>query len=211
MNWQPNPTDPDIFHITHVSNLSGIIAAGGLYSDAAISAQTGVTTQNIGYTQIKADRMLKPVPSHPGTTVGQFVPFYFCPRSVMLYVVNRGNTGLPPGCQVEIVHLVSRVSVACQSGPWAFTTMNAAAAFTTQFYTALTHLNGVQWWAMNQTDWRQCKDERQAEFLVRHFFPWSAVQEIWVHGQMTAQSVQNLIQTAKHQPPVHVRPDCYYP
>lgn len=210
MNWQPNLTDPDIFHITHVENLAGIIAAGGLFSDSALAAQKNAVT-NIGYTQIKAGRLTKPVPSYPGTTVGQFVPFYFCPRSVMLYVVNRGNTGLPPGCQVDIAHLVSRVSVASKHGQWAFTTMNAAAAFTTQFYTSLNHLSHVQWWAMAQTHWQQCKDERQAEFLVRDFFPWTAVQEIWVHGGPAAQRLQALLQGAHHQPTVHVRPDCYYP
>lgn len=210
MNWQPNLTDPDIFHITHVRNLAGIIAAGGLHSDAALASQK-ITATNIGYTQIKAGRLTKAVPSYPGTTVGQFVPFYFCPRSVMLYVVNRGNTGLPPGCQVEIVHLVSRVSVASRHGQWAFTTMNAAAAFTTQFYTSLNDLGRVQWNAMPQDNWQQCKDERQAEFLVRDFFPWTAVHEIWVHGPLAVQSVKSTLHGAAHQPTVHVRPDCYYP
>jgi hypothetical protein len=31
------------------------------------------------------------VKCHPGTCVGEYVPFYFCPRSVMLYVINKGN------------------------------------------------------------------------------------------------------------------------
>jgi len=210
MNWQPNLTDPDIFHITHVKNLAGIIAAGGLSSDAGLAARK-IAATNIGYTQIKAGRLTKPVPSHPGTTVGQFVPFYFCPRSVMLYVVNLGNTGLPPGCQVDILHLVSRVSVASTLGQWAFTTLNAAAAFTTVFYTSLKDLGNVQWGAMPQVNWKQCKDERQAEFLVRDFFPWTAFHEIWVHGSSAAQQVKAILNGVKHQPKVYVRPDCYYP
>jgi hypothetical protein len=209
VNWQPNQNDPELFHITHIQNLPGIVAAGGLLSDAAVAAQK-VASTNIGNTQIKASRLAKAVPSHPGATVGNFVPFYFCPRSVMLYVVNCGTTGLLPGCQVDIVHLVSRVSTASGCGPWAFTTMNAAAAFTTQFYTLLQDLAKVQWWAMDKDDWRQCKDERQAEFLVLNFFPWSAVHEIWVHGPAAAQRVQAALSGASHQPSVHVRPDCYY-
>jgi len=31
------------------------------------------------------------VKCHPGTKVGQYVPFYFCPRSIMLYILHRGN------------------------------------------------------------------------------------------------------------------------
>ena len=31
------------------------------------------------------------VPCHPGTKVGQYVPFYYCPRSIMLYILYKGN------------------------------------------------------------------------------------------------------------------------
>lgn len=31
------------------------------------------------------------VKCHPGTMVGEYVPFYFAPRSVMLYLLHRGN------------------------------------------------------------------------------------------------------------------------
>jgi hypothetical protein len=210
VNWQPNSTDPEIFHITHVKNLQGIITAGGLFSDAALAKQK-VTATNIGYTHVKAGRLTKPVQSYPGTSVGDFVPFYFCPRSVMLYVINLGLTGHPPGCQVDIVHLVSRVSTASAHGLWAFTTTNAAAAFTTQFHTSLTNLTQVHWWAMPRDDWRMCKDERQAEFLVLNFFPWTAVHEIWVHGHSAERNVRTVLAGAPHRPPVYVRPDCYYP
>jgi hypothetical protein len=47
------------------------------------------------------------VSCHPGTKVGDYVPFYFCPRSVMLYVIHRANH--PDlsyrGGQEPIVHL----------------------------------------------------------------------------------------------------------
>ena len=28
---------------------------------------------------------------HPGTKVGEYVPFYFCPRSIMLFLLYKGN------------------------------------------------------------------------------------------------------------------------
>ncbi|GEN11381.1 protein of unknown function [Myxococcus fulvus] len=210
MNWQPHPKDPEIFHISHLNNLQGVIVEGGLFSDGGI-VRRKMSATNIGNTRIKTARLTKPVPSHPGTFVGDFVPFYFCPRSVMLYVVNRGSTGHPPGCQVDIVHLVSRVGSAMSLGKWAFTTTNAAADYTTQFHTSLVDLPRVQWHAMPQDDWKQCKEERQAEFLVLDFFPWTAIHEIWVHGPATQQKVRSLLGATAHRPPVHVRPDCYYP
>ena len=54
--------------------------------------------------EIKARRLAQPVRCNPGTLVGDYVPFYFCPRSVMLYLIykanqfiglRRGNAALP--------------------------------------------------------------------------------------------------------------------
>jgi len=50
------------------------------------------------------------------TTVGQYVPFYFCPRSVMLYVLHRGNHPSLEyrGGQTPLVHLeADLLSVVC--------------------------------------------------------------------------------------------------
>ena len=45
--------------------------------------------------------------SHPDLFVGDCVPFYFCPRSVMLYVISRANHPQLSyrGGQGSIVHL----------------------------------------------------------------------------------------------------------
>ena len=40
---------------------------------------------------IKQRRLTTPLTSHPTLTVGQCVPFYFCPRSIMLYLIYQGN------------------------------------------------------------------------------------------------------------------------
>lgn len=97
-------TDRRIFHITHVDNLSGIVATGGLQSNAA---QGGAAQQVIGMNTIKQRHMRLPVSVHPTTFVGQYVPFYFCPRSIMLYVIHKANN--PDleyrGGQDPIIHL----------------------------------------------------------------------------------------------------------
>ena len=47
------------------------------------------------------------VKSHPGTKVGQYVPFYFCFRSIMLYLLYQGNHPelTYRGGQRPIIHL----------------------------------------------------------------------------------------------------------
>ena len=57
--------------------------------------------------EVVARRKRLPVSCHPATCVGDYVPFYFCPRSVMLYVISRRNHSSLTyrGGQAPIVHL----------------------------------------------------------------------------------------------------------
>jgi hypothetical protein len=73
------PARPIIYHITHGRNLARIIADGCLWSDAEMIGRAGPVAA-IGMSKIKKRRLEElPVGCHPGTNVGQFVPFYFCP------------------------------------------------------------------------------------------------------------------------------------
>src|SRR6266851_1161554 len=84
------PADPRIYHITHIDNLPSIIAEGWLLSDAVMVARGGPQA-TIGVSSIKQRRLTLPVDCQPGTNVGEYVPFYFCPRSVMLFIIHKGN------------------------------------------------------------------------------------------------------------------------
>jgi hypothetical protein len=85
------PARPKIYHITHVENLRDIIAAGGLVSDAEMIARGGPAAA-IGMSSIKRRRVEQlELGCHPGTKVGDYVPFYFCPRSIMLFVIYCAN------------------------------------------------------------------------------------------------------------------------
>lgn len=83
------PESIKLYHITHVHNLERI-AREGLLSDIAIR-QRGGPTVNIGMPANKARRLRLPVRCHPGDVLGGYVPFNFCPRSVMLYILHMGN------------------------------------------------------------------------------------------------------------------------
>lgn len=100
------PAQPKIYHITHLDNLAAMAAEGRLVSDA-LMIQRGGPQAPIGMSRIKQRRLTLPVSCHPGDFVGDYVPFYFCPRSVMLYVLHRGNDPdlAYRGGQSPIVHL----------------------------------------------------------------------------------------------------------
>ncbi len=135
MDWTPQPSNPQIFHITHVDNLPSIISAGCLWSDARRIRQ-GFASTNIGYSHIKARRLNRTVVVAAKGKLGDYVPFNFCPRSVMLYVVGRGHEGYVEG-EDGVVHLVSSVGRARATGrPWCFTDRHADLGY------AITSLNG---------------------------------------------------------------------
>ena len=73
-----------IFHITHVENLASIIREGGLRCDRE-AAERGLAEVGIAHQHIKDRRAGRRVPLPPGGTLDDYVPFYFAPRSPMLY------------------------------------------------------------------------------------------------------------------------------
>ena len=165
---------------------------------------------------IKQRRLRLPLSSHPALHVGDCVPFYFCPRSVMLYVLYMGN--LPElnyhGGQGPIVHLEAdlRRTVAWakkQGLRWAFTTSNAGSRFFDD-YSDLAQLDKIDWNAVQARDWRKCKDDKQAEFLIEQRFPWELVSRIGVQSMPICRQVRAVLESTAHKPPVEIRREWYY-
>jgi hypothetical protein len=205
------PKDPWIYHITHATNLASILASGGIWSDAKVRAGQAHPT-DVGYAHIKNRRMARAVTGAAGGVIGDYVPFNFCARSVMLYVLRRGHEGYHGG-QRDIVHLWSRVSVALATGrAWFFTDRHAELAYAQQFH-SLDDLGQVSWDVMQRAQWGgddDLKQRRQAEFLVHEFFPWTAVLGVGVHNEDTAVKIRAALAHCMPKCGVVVRPGWYY-
>lgn len=199
-----------LYHITDIDNLPSILGAGGLLSDSHVN---GANTEVIGYSNIKARRMQDiRVPCCGNRFVGEFVPFYFCPRSPMLYSVNRGNTGRQLGCQRTIVHLVTSMAhaVGLNKG-WAFSNGNAG-AYHADFFGDLSELDQLDWEIINSTDWGGDlrRHKKAAEFLVADSFDWSAIRAIGCYNSAALQRVEALLGNQQDAAKVVVRSDWYY-
>lgn len=211
------PTEPKIYHITHVDNLPSIIAEGRLVSDATVIARGGPTAA-IGMSSIKQRRLSLSVPCHPGDHVGDYVPFYFCPRSIMLFVIHCANHPelAYTGGQRPIVHLEADlqqvVDWADASGRrWAFSLSNAGAYYT-EFRASLNQLDEVDWDAVAAKDFRsaEVKEGKQAEFLVREDLPWELIERIGVSSAGVRTAVEAALNVCTHRPGIVIRPDWYY-
>lgn len=74
-----------------MNSLAQIVEDGALLSDAVMIARGGPAT-TIGMSTIKLRRLTElRVKCHPEEFVGECVPFFFCPRSIMLYLIYMGN------------------------------------------------------------------------------------------------------------------------
>jgi ssDNA thymidine ADP-ribosyltransferase, DarT len=211
------PQRPKIYHILHVDRLASVARDGNLWCDAEIVQRTAVGT-TIGMGAIKQRRLTLPVHCHAGTHVGDYVPFYLCPRSIMLYVIYRANHPelAYRGGQGPIVHLEADLHAVVQWAAangrhWAFSLSNAGAIYA-QFRARLDQLGDINWPAVAASDFRAAdvKEGKQGEFLVQRSFPWELVERIGVLSAGVAQQVAAAMHGALHRPPVEIRPDWYY-
>ncbi len=215
MNSVLVPPQPKIYHIAHVDRLPSIVATGGLLSDAMVQAQALGGTM-IGMNHIKQRRLTElQLASHPGLFVGDCVPFYFCPRSVMLYLIHRRNAELAyQGGQASIIHLQADLGAVvawanAQAARWAFTLSNAGSYFF-EDRNDLARLGEIDWTAVQARDWRAHKEGKQAEFLLEHRFPWHLIERIGVQSTNVYRQVVNALPPNGHRPAVEVRTDWYY-
>lgn len=120
-----------LYHFTHVDNLATVRRAGCLSCD--VVARDGMTRTEVGAKDIKESRRRRAIPLSPGGHVGDYVPFYFAPRSPMMYRIACEHRDSVPdrydGGDKPLVYLVTSVRAVVDAGlTWIATDGNAATA-----------------------------------------------------------------------------------
>lgn len=211
------PQNPKIYHIVHIDRLASILNNGCLWSDSKVNRRNpGGTT--IGMDRIKRRRLEElTLTGYPDLYVGQCVPFYFCPRSVMLFMFHKNNSQdiTYHGGQEPIVHLVADLQKTvtwanANNKRWAFTS-SSAGSYYFDSYTDLDQLDRINWNAVNEEQsWSNCIEAKQAEFLIEEQFPFELVEQIGVHSQQYYQNVNQIISVMRNRPTVEIKPNWYY-
>ena len=215
------PAQPKIYHIVHVDRLPSIIADDCLWCDSEIVRRTPPGT-TIGMNGIKERRLNKlTLASYPDLHVGNCVPFYFCPRSVMLYLIHQANHEdlTYRGGQGPIMHLEADLSASVAWAKqnrkrWAFTLSNAGAYYF-EDRCDYAQLHEINWNAVKADIWGgsgvapSVKEGKQAEFLMEYQFPWHLVKRIGVHSPGIYQQVVNALPSSAHRPQVELNPEWY--
>lgn len=208
-----------LYHIVHLDKLPSILSsgeAGELVCDSDVQKQR-LSGTTIGMSKIKERRMNElTLNCYPDLYVGDCVPFYFCPRSIMLYIFNQNNHPdiVYRGGQQPIVHLMCNMMDVInwadqERRRWAFTSSNAGSRYF-DAYCDVSYLDKLNWEAINSNNWKECKEEKQAEFLVEKSVPWHLVREIGVYSHRYQEEICRAISNTAHQPEVKVERQWYY-
>lgn len=219
---EPTP----IFHITAIDNLRSIAATGALLAKRAVE-QNGIAAADIAYEGVQDRRAVKVVPIAPGGTLHDYVPFYFAPRSPMLFTINNGNV---EGCdyrQDDIVHLASNAQAVRDGGyHFAFSNLHAVKGFA-EFFNDLNQLDQIDWsiffedprlegycryWHSRTSPARHSlrQESRMAEFLVHQQVPIAVIEEIGVRTNQGEVRVRAALEGTGWQPNIRVVSGWYF-
>lgn len=204
-----------LYHITHYKNLSSIFENGGLSAYLQISNQH-LSYRNIAHNGIQERRATTSLPIYPFGFLHDYVPFYFAPRSPMLYAIKQGRVEGLKGNQDQIVYLVTRTDIIKDAGLLFVFTDGHAIMYFSDFYNDLSDINQVDWSIMKEKFWNDTVDDpdrkrrRQAEFLIHQFIGLEHFLGIAVRNKKMKENVDDILSKHSIELPVLIKPDYYF-
>lgn len=204
-----------ILHMTHFNNLKNIFKAKGLVAVSQI-INTKKDYINIANNSIQDRRSSYLVPVEPYGTLHDYVPFYFAPRSPMLYSIKMGNVDGYKEGQSPIIYLVTNPNIIKQKSlPFCFTDGHGIMTFT-DYYNELKDLDKIDWDIMKAKYWSDTEQDndrrrrRMAEFLVYNFVPIDCFIGIGVKNDMYKEKVKELLSEFSLNISVKLKSNWYY-
>lgn len=221
-----------IYKMVHVDNVEYILSTGICSSNHPLASDHYV---NIGDTGLIERRATMTVPCDPKSVLTDYIPFYFCGKSLMLASIihadeNRRrffDKGLPERLltfdprrirqysQKDLIFITCDVKTIVERCPvWCFTDGHPHHP-QTQFYTSLEDMDKLRWSVIDKypevmtEDIRRC---RQAEFLVRDYVPVDCIRSFYVRTDDVRKRIEKLVrEKLADQKYVPVTTDYHYP
>lgn len=201
-----------LYHFTHASNIPRI-----LEQRALIPSGRARVRRDIGDKSIKHARRSRVVDCGPGGVLADYVPFYFAPRSPMLYRLYVEEKEGKGAGQRPLVYLVSTIekvqSLGCR---FVFSDANARAR-AAKYCDDLSRLDEfVDWELMKSAYWNNTPDypnrvsRRQAEFLVHERVPLDCVVKVGVMEKIVGRVITRVLKDARVKLDVQLVPEWYF-
>lgn len=212
-----NNLTPDkalIFRIVHVDNLPWLLRHG---LQCRNFGHRHPNYQSIGNPELIEKRQRREIPVDPGGTLGDYVPFYFTPKSPMLLNIKTGYGGIQRRENREIAILVSSLPRLDELGVPYVVADRHAYLNVARFFRDRDGLAGLPW-----ADWQQQYFKRdlenperferyQAEALVHRELPVQALLGVVVYtDRVKGQVEQWAADAGADNVAIHVRPRWYF-
>ncbi|MET3501754.1 hypothetical protein ABIC45_003366 [Mucilaginibacter rubeus] len=202
------------YRITHRDNLSHILQYG-LLNKNHVNADPGFVA--IGNPEIIDVRSTTPVYLKGYGLVGEYVPFYFTPRSIMLYNIVTGYYApkVPKREKEEIIVIRCMIKRLIMQDRWFFTNGQANDEETTHFAN-INFLDRIDWSCIQQSNFSKSDGDYdrqrryQAEFLVYESVPVACIESICVYNEKVQAWAQKMINDSGKQIPLHIHKPYFF-
>jgi hypothetical protein len=161
------PAEIWLYRITHIANLEHDLLHG---LHTANSPKANPDYLQIGDSTLITYRKDMAAPDPPGGTLADYIPFYFGPRSPMLYQIASGWEDIEKHPQDNIIYYISSIDQIRSARLKYFFTDGHGRSRTSTAYTDDKDLQKLDWDAIYATNWRsdetdlRRKEKKQAEF-----------------------------------------------
>jgi len=177
----------------------------------------GLLSVEVGNIGIKDMRRSQKVPIAPYGQVSDYVPFYFAPRSPMMFSISKGNVPTYSGGTARLVYLVTSLERLTEQGHTpVLTDRNAALRYAAyRRFDAADEIDDgfIDWDVMKAKYWGDFDDGRErrmAEALVHENVEWACILSVTAQSEIVAEEARAMISAAKSTVRVKVVPQWYF-
>lgn len=210
-----NETKEYCYRICHIGNLLHILSSG-LCTKQHPYADPNY--RQIGNPVIIGVRDDTQVNYNGYGKIGDYVPFYFTPRSIMQYNIITGywEPEVPKLHQQYLLVIQCRINVLAGLERYFFTDGQANSKFSRHF-TDLNSINEIDWLSIQHSNFGKSDGDSdrlrryQAEFLVHYHVPVDCINSLFVYNEKAATFVNEQLAVAKNETlKVRIQPELFF-
>lgn len=175
------------FRMVHIENIPHVLEYGFVHKDSCNADPNYIPIGDTSVIRVREERAVV-----GEKTIGQYIPFYFGPRSPMLYVVQHGYNGVRQYDAENLVYCVLRIDDIIEKGINCIFTDGHAVNFITTTYdgSRLNELNSIISYddvyasCWNDENDRDLKRRKEAELLIEDELPADFIRGFVVYNEV---------------------------
>ena len=202
------------YRITHINNLP-LLLQNGIVNKHHLNADNNYV--EIGNPAIIDVRSTTPVKISNYGMIGDYVPFYFTPKSIMLFNIVTGywHPKVPQRNRNEIVVIRCLIADLATLPQWFFTD-GQGNDMVSNHYSNLANLSEIDWHSIQKSDFSKSDGDYdrprryQAEFLVHGQIPLTSIESLNVFNNQTREDIIQILSQNNINLAVNIQPQYFF-